>query len=507
MQKLEARPTWKLVPLSHARQRVRFHDASLIASLWVLLEKMAADESLLRYRARRVANGKQQRRNSDVDLYAPTVRMRTTQIMIFVAAAEGLVDFHGDFEQAFLHGIDLQSEVYMFPAPGYESYSPSGELMVYQLIKTIYGLLEGAINWSTRAVDELTRFGLKQTISDPQLFIRRWDDGSKMLLALYVDDTPGFATAQSHVDELTTFMKSRGLIYNIERLTWYQGIQIQRNPALGLIHMNQGQYVQKLVRKWDMQDAPPRTLPLPPKVKLLQMCEDGTPMTTKKPMKSVTAGINWVSTRPEIDFTTHNLARCMDKATVEVFEIAKDVLPYLNSSPFNGIAYYDVPGWTNILVAYKDSNHASDLPEDPHSTGSYYIFLNGGVVSSRSKTLEKVSTSTTAAEYEQLYHCTEEVTYIRQLLGEIGVHLHAPTIIYEDNLAAVSLANNASKIHARTRSMALQLHKIRERIADGIVAVLPVGTNDNIADVGTKALPRPAFKVHSKCLSMPFIAP
>ena len=131
--------------------------------------------------------------------------------------------------------------------------------------------------------------------------------------------------------------------------------------------------------------------------------------------------------------------------------------------------------------------------------------MNGGVVSHESKLLSKVQKSTTTAESSELARCADEVQALRVLLGELGVRLTEPTIIYEDNLAAVQLVNGDAKLQHRTKTVLLQLARLREQIDDGIICVLPVLTDHNIADLGTKSLPRPAFKIASRCTTVPFI--
>ena len=105
-------------------------------------------------------------------------------------------------------------------------------------------------------------------------------------------------------------------------------------------------------------------------------------------------------------------------------------------------------------------------------------------------------TSTTAAEYEALFYCAEEVVSMRNFLGELGYPQTEPTVIYEDNAAALALVNGPGKLHHRTKSMALRFHKLREYRADGIINVTSISTKDNTADIGTKNLPKPIFVKH-----------
>ena len=89
----------------------------------------------------------------------------------------------------------------MYPAPGYETYTPTGELQIYLLLESIYGLIQASLNWNKRVVTELVDYGFKQLVSDPCVFIRQTTD-SCIILPLYVDDIPGAASSHTEVDRL-----------------------------------------------------------------------------------------------------------------------------------------------------------------------------------------------------------------------------------------------------------------------------------------------------------------
>ncbi len=59
--------------------------------------------------------------------------------------------------------------------------------------------------------------------------------------------------------------------------------------------------------------------------------------------------------------------------------------------------------------------------------------------------------------------------------------------LFEDNAAAYELAK-APKMRPRTNHIALKYHHFREHISNGTVRINLIGTNDQIADIFTKAL-------------------
>jgi hypothetical protein len=68
--------------------------------------------------------------------------------------------------------------------------------------------------------------------------------------------------------------------------------------------------------------------------------------------------------------------------------------------------------------------------------------LNGEAVSLKSRRQDCVSLSTSEAEYAAASQCGQEVYYMREILRDFGFAQTAPTQIYEDNLACVTMSEN-----------------------------------------------------------------
>ena len=67
-----------------------------------------------------------------------------------------------------------------------------------------------------------------------------------------------------------------------------------------------------------------------------------------------------------------------------------------------------------------------------------------------------------------------------------------PTTIQIDNLSALKFAENPM-FHARSKHIDIRHHFVRERIASNEVVLNHCASEDNMADILTKALPRPIF--------------
>ncbi|GJR92333.1 retrovirus-related pol polyprotein from transposon TNT 1-94 [Tanacetum coccineum] len=99
----------------------------------------------------------------------------------------------------------------------------------------------------------------------------------------------------------------------------------------------------------------------------------------------------------------------------------------------------------------------------------------------------------TRAEYIAAALATSQVIWLRRFFEDIGEKQSKPTTIFCDSMSAIAIAKNPVH-HSRTKHIALKHYFIREEIEDGEVQLEFCGTNDQLADIFTKALPREKFQ-------------
>ena len=137
----------------------------------------------------------------------------------------------------------------------------------------------------------------------------------------------------------------------------------------------------------------------------------------------------------------------------------------------------------NLLSAFADSSFTL-----PRSQGCRLIMMNSAAICFSSKRHTTTDDSTTAAELTELYLCACEVEAIRNLNDEIGLKQNGPTIIYQDNQAAIQIAMNRGSLSRKTRATETRTLTIRNKVEDLKVVPIYVKTTEMIADIGTKAL-------------------
>ena len=79
------------------------------------------------------------------------------------------------------------------------------------------------------------------------------------------------------------------------------------------------------------------------------------------------------------------------------------------------------------------------------------------------------------------------VVYLRHLLKTISSEQSAATVVFEDNLGAVS-TSRSNKITPGTKHIDIKFHHVRSLVADKVVDVKYIETGFQKADILTKSL-------------------
>ena len=74
-----------------------------------------------------------------------------------------------------------------------------------------------------------------------------------------------------------------------------------------------------------------------------------------------------------------------------------------------------------------------------------------------------------------------------QLLSDLHNQKHGPTVLYEDNRAAIAISKN-SQSHTKMKHIDIRYHYIREKVLDKTIDKQYCPTNDMVADILTKGL-------------------
>jgi hypothetical protein len=128
-------------------------------------------------------------------------------------------------------------------------------------------------------------------------------------------------------------------------------------------------------------------------------------------------------------------------------------------------------------------------------------------VSWSAKRSERLADSTTVAEYYALNEAQKEARFTRDVLEFFAEPQTTPTPIYTDSTGARAVATNPGSNHARLRHLKIADHQIQQEVEAGTIVVHRVNTEDNVADIFTKALPKERHQKLTELLGLRTLPP
>ena len=138
------------------------------------------------------------------------------------------------------------------------------------------------------------------------------------------------------------------------------------------------------------------------------------------------------------------------------------------------------------MHGYTDADWAGSI-SDRQSTSGYVFSFGSTIVTWSSKKQPTFALSSTEAEYRGASMATCEVAWLHKLLYDMHQPTDGPVVIYCDNMSSIHLANNPI-YHARTKHIEVHYHYVREKVLLGLIDLVYVSTEDQVADIFTKAL-------------------
>ncbi|GKE47583.1 hypothetical protein Tco_1478841, partial [Tanacetum coccineum] len=122
---------------------------------------------------------------------------------------------------------------------------------------------------------------------------------------------------------------------------------------------------------------------------------------------------------------------------------------------------------------------------DRKSTTGGCQFLGRRLISWQCKKQTIVATSTTKAEYVTAANCYRQVLWIQNQMLDYGFNF-MNTKIYIDNESTICIVKNPV-FHSKTKHIEIMHHFIRDAYENKLIQVLKIHTDDNVANLLTKA--------------------
>ena len=214
---------------------------------------------------------------------------------------------------------------------------------------------------------------------------------------------------------------------------------------------------------------------------------DGTPLGPEDATRyrSVVGALQYLTlTRPDISFAVNKVCQYLHAPTSAHWTAVKRIFRYLKPTISIGLRIIKSPSTLVSGFSYADWAGCVD---DRRSTGGFAIFFGCNLVSWSERKQATVSRSSTEAEYKAMANATAEMIWIQSVLRELGIKSPPAARLWCDNIGATYLSANPV-FHACTKHIEIDYHFVRERVAQKLLHVRLIGTNDQVADGFTKAL-------------------
>ncbi|KAK2977907.1 hypothetical protein RJ640_002957 [Escallonia rubra] len=238
-----------------------------------------------------------------------------------------------------------------------------------------------------------------------------------------------------------------------------------------------------------MGDSKEKATPMEPNLKLKK--DKGKPLKDARKFRQLVGSLIYLTiTRPEISYSVSVVSQFMQNPRTPHLEAARRILRYVKGTLDYGLLYKRCDNF--VLSGFTDADWAGDT-NDRHSTSGYCFNTGSAAVSWCSKKQNIVVLSSTEAEYVAATMATQECVWLKRLIGDMFCEVDYAVQIKCDNESAIKLASNPI-FHARTKHIEVRYHFVREKVLSEDVELLSVRTNDQVADIFTKALVEPKFQ-------------
>ena len=156
-----------------------------------------------------------------------------------------------------------------------------------------------------------------------------------------------------------------------------------------------------------------------------------------------------------------------------------------------------------LLEGYSDSDYGS-CEVNAKSTTAGCQFFGPRLVTWQCKKQTSVALSTCEAEYVSASSCCSQILWIQQQMRDYGLQfLNTP--IFVDNEASINITKNLVH-HAKSKHIEIRHHFIRDCFEKKLIRIEKIQTDEQKADLHTKAFDKTRFRYLLKLNGMKLLS-
>ncbi|KAJ9544714.1 hypothetical protein OSB04_024421 [Centaurea solstitialis] len=255
-------------------------------------------------------------------------------------------------------------------------------------------------SWNLHFDERLKEFGFAKSEFEPCVYTK-FSGSIVTFLVLYVDDILLIGNDIPTLQSVKAWLSKCFQMKDLGEAAYILGIKIYRNRSRRLIGLSQGTYIDKVLKRFRMDEFKKGFIPMQHGIVLSKaQCPE-----SKDKMKSIAY-----------------------------------------ASTIGSIMYAML--CTRPDIAYSSYEQ---IPAQPRSQSGNVFTLNGGAILWKSSNQDTIADSTTEAEYIAASDATKEAVWLRNFITDLRVvaSISRPVDIYYDNSGAVAQAKEPENITSR----------------------------------------------------------
>ncbi|GKE58949.1 hypothetical protein Tco_1498134, partial [Tanacetum coccineum] len=243
----------------------------------------------------------------------------------------------------------------------------------------------------------------------------------------------------------------------------------------------QDKYVVEILKKFDFVNAKTASTPIENQKPLVKD-EEASDVDVHLYRSMIGSLMYLTASRPDIMFVVCASSRFQVTLKTSHLSVVKRIFRYLKGKPKLGLWYPRASSFD--LEADSDSDYEGSNLDRKSTTGGCQ-FLGRRLISWQCKKQTIVATSTTKAEYVAAANYCGQVLWIQNQMLDYGFNF-MNIKIYIDNESTICIVKNPV-YHSKTKHIAIRHHFIRDAYEKKLIQVLKIHSDDNVADLLTKA--------------------
>lgn len=231
--------------------------------------------------------------------------LKSIRILLAIAAYYDYEIWQMDVKTAFLNG-NIEEELYMVQPEGFIDLKDAGK--VCKLQWSIYGLKQASRSWNLQFDEVIKAFGFVQNVEEFCVY-KKLSGSSVAFLVLYVDDILLIGNDVKFLESVKEYLNGQFSMKDLGEAAYILGIKIYRDRSKRLLALSQKTYLEKILKKFNMDNSKKGLLPV---MKGSKLSVTKCPTTAKereemfsKPYASAIGSVMYamMSTRPDVALT------------------------------------------------------------------------------------------------------------------------------------------------------------------------------------------------------------